>query len=97
MAPRRPTPACPIGFVKCKQGAAPAAAIDTAQSAIPAKSIAVLPFLDLSEAKDQEYFADGMSEELIDLLSQIEELQVIARTSSFYFKGKQATIAQIAH
>jgi TolB-like protein/Tfp pilus assembly protein PilF len=65
-------------------------------NAIPAKSIAVLPFLDLSEGKDQEYFADGMSEELIDLLSQIKELQVIARTSSFYFKGKQATIAQIA-
>jgi TolB-like protein len=64
--------------------------------AIPTKSIAVLPFLDLSEGKDQEYFADGMSEELIDLLSQIKELQVIARTSSFYFKGKQATIAQIA-
>jgi TolB-like protein/Tfp pilus assembly protein PilF len=79
-----------------KQRAAPAAAIDTGPSAIATKSIAVLPFLDLSEAKDQEYFADGMSEELIDLLSQIKELQVIARTSSFYFKGKQATIAQIA-
>jgi serine/threonine protein kinase/Tfp pilus assembly protein PilF len=60
------------------------------------KSIAVLPFLDLSEQKDQEYFADGLSEELIDLLAQIQGLQVIARTSSFYFKHKQVPIAQIA-
>lgn len=83
-----------IFLERAKHSAEPASA--TAQNAIAAKSIAVLPFLDLSEAKDQEYFADGMSEELIDLLSQIKELQVIARTSSFYFKGKQVTIAQIA-
>jgi TolB-like protein/Tfp pilus assembly protein PilF len=60
------------------------------------KSIAVLPFLDLSEKKDQEYFSDGLSEELIDLLAQTRDLQVIARTSSFYFKGKQVTISDIA-
>ena len=60
------------------------------------KSIAVLPFLDLSEKKDQEYFSDGLSEELIDLLAQTPDLQVIAHTSSFYFKGKQVTIADIA-
>ena len=87
------------GFIflhRANQSAAPLAAIEASHSAISAKSIAVLPFLDLSEGKDQEYFADGMSEELIDLLSQIKELQVIARTSSFYFKGKQVTIAQIA-
>jgi eukaryotic-like serine/threonine-protein kinase len=60
------------------------------------KSIAVLPFLDLSEKKDQEYFSDGLSEELIDLLAQMQGLKVIARTSSFYFKGKPITIAQIA-
>ncbi len=60
------------------------------------RSIAVLPFLDLSEAKDQEYFADGLSEELIDLLAEIQGLQVIARTSSFYFKGKQLPISEIA-
>jgi TolB-like protein/DNA-binding winged helix-turn-helix (wHTH) protein/Tfp pilus assembly protein PilF len=59
-------------------------------------SVAVLPFLDLSERKDQEYLADGMSEELIDSLSQVPELHVPARTSSFYFKGKQVTIADIA-
>lgn len=61
-----------------------------------ARSIVVLPFLDMSEKKDQEYFSDGLSEELIDLLTQTPGLQVIARTSSFYFKGKQVTIGEIA-
>jgi TolB-like protein len=52
------------------------------------KSIAVLPFTDMSEAHDQEYFADGMSEQILDLLAKIPALKVIARTSSFQFKGK---------
>jgi TolB-like protein/Tfp pilus assembly protein PilF len=59
-------------------------------------SIAVLPFTDMSEKKDQEYFADGLSEELIDLLSKISALHVPARTSSFYFKGKSEDIPTIA-
>jgi TolB-like protein len=59
-------------------------------------SIAVLPFADMSEKKDQEYFSDGLSEELIDRLARIPDLAVPGRTSSFYFKGKQATIAEIA-
>jgi TolB-like protein/Tfp pilus assembly protein PilF len=65
-------------------------------SAAPGKSVAVLPFLDMSEKKDQEYFSDGMSEELIDMLAKIPDLRVPARTSSFYFKGKSTTIADIA-
>jgi eukaryotic-like serine/threonine-protein kinase len=60
------------------------------------KSIAVLPFVDLSQAKDQEYFCDGMSEELLDSLSRIEGLRVVARTSSFSFKGKALAVADIA-
>jgi TolB-like protein/Flp pilus assembly protein TadD len=68
----------------------------SAQGGAPEKSIAVLPFLDLSEKKDQEYFSDGLSEELIDLLAKTPGLEVIARTSSFYFKGRQATIGEIA-
>jgi adenylate cyclase len=60
------------------------------------KSVAVLPFLDMSEKKDQEYFSDGLSEELIDMLTKIPDLRVPARTSSFYFKGKQVTISDIA-
>ena len=71
------------------------AALATAPAA-PEKSIAVLPFLDMSEKKDQEYFSDGLSEELIDLLTQIPDLRVPARTSSFYFKGQHATLAEIA-
>ena len=52
------------------------------------KSIAVLPFVNMSADKDQEYFSDGLSEELLNLLSKIPELKVIGRTSSFSFKGK---------
>jgi TolB-like protein len=64
--------------------------------AIPEKSIAVLPFVDMSEKKDQEYFSDGLAEELLDLLAQVPDLRVPARTSSFYFKGKSDDIASIA-
>src|SRR6059036_956018 len=60
------------------------------------KSIAVLPFVDLSQAKDQEYFCDGMSEEILDALSKVEGLRVVARTSSFSFKGKNADVGEIA-
>jgi TolB-like protein/Flp pilus assembly protein TadD len=60
------------------------------------KSIAVLPFLDMSEKKDQGYFSDGLSEELITLLAQIADLQVIARTSSFHFRNKDASLKEIA-
>src|SRR6202011_5529429 len=60
------------------------------------KSIAVLPFTDMSEKKDQEYFADGMAEEIIDLLVKIPGLKVISRTSSFQFKGKTGDLRSIA-
>jgi TolB-like protein/Flp pilus assembly protein TadD len=64
--------------------------------AITDKSIAVLPFVDMSEKKDQEYFADGMAEEIIDLLVKIPGLKVISRTSSFQFKGKTEDLRSIA-
>jgi TolB-like protein len=64
-------------------------------TAAPEKSVAVLPFVDLSEKKDQEYFSDGLSEELLDLLAQIPDLKVAARTSSFFFKGKAEDVATI--
>jgi len=64
-------------------------------AAITDKSIAVLPFVDLSEAKDKEYFADGMSEEIIDLLTKIPGLKVIGRTSSFEFKGRNEDVRSI--
>jgi adenylate cyclase len=59
------------------------------------KSIAVLPFLDLSEKKDQEYFADGMAEEIIDLLAEVPHLKVIGRTSSFQFRGKNTDLREV--
>ena len=58
-------------------------------------SIAVLPFVDMSPQKDQEYFCDGMTEELINRLSNIKELKVPARTSAFMFKGKAEDIREI--
>ncbi len=58
-------------------------------------SIVVLPFVDLSAQRDQEYFCDGMVEELINSLSRIKDLRVVARTSAFSFKGKDADIREI--
>src|SRR6266446_5915884 len=75
---------------------APSPSLPAATGGADQKSIAVLPFVDMSEKKDQEYFADGLSEELIGMLTTVAELRVPARTSSFYFKGKQTTIADIA-
>jgi len=59
------------------------------------KSIAVLAFADMSPDKDQEYFSDGISEEILNLLSKIPDLKVISRTSSFSFKNKEATVSEI--
>src|SRR5438046_10804 len=64
-------------------------------SSPPEKSIAVLPFLDLSETKDQEYFCDGMSEEILEALAKVEGLRVVARTSSFSFKGKSTDVSEV--
>jgi TolB-like protein len=60
------------------------------------KSIAVLPFVNISSDKEQEYFSDGLSEELLNVLVKVPELRVAARTSSFYFKGKNALLPDIA-
>lgn len=59
-------------------------------------SIAVLPFVNMSSDEEQEYFSDGLSEELLSLLAKIPELQVAARTSSFSFKDKDLEVAEIA-
>ena len=58
-------------------------------------SVAVLPFADMSEKHDQEYLADGVAEEILNTLAQVEGLKVIGRTSSFSFKGKDATLSVI--
>ena len=60
------------------------------------KSIAVLPFVNMSSDEEQEYFSDGISEELLNLLVKIPELRVISRSSSFSFKGKDIKLAEVA-
>jgi serine/threonine protein kinase/tetratricopeptide (TPR) repeat protein len=62
--------------------------IGTQPPASQRPSVAVLPFVDMSPQKDQEYFCDGMAEELINALTQVSGLRVVSRTSSFQFKGK---------
>src|SRR5580692_11170611 len=76
--------------------AAPSPADAAAAFAPPAHSIAVLPFVNMSGEKDQEYFSDGLTAELLNSLSRITELQVAARTSAFSFKGKDTDIGTIA-
>ena len=85
LAPHRPAP------VAAAAAAKPAAA----PPAISEKSIAVLAFTDLSPEHDQEYFSDGIAEEILDALAQVQDLKVAGRTSSFYFKGKEQTVQQI--
>lgn len=82
-------------------GGGPAAGSEVSQRGTAAatagdKSIAVLPFLDMSEKGDQEYFSDGLSEALIDQLARNRDLRVIARTSSFQFKGQSGDVRAIA-
>jgi TolB-like protein/tetratricopeptide (TPR) repeat protein len=62
---------------------------------IPSKSIAVLPFTDLSPKRDQESFSDGMAEEILNALARIKNLKVVGRASSFYYKGKDISLKKI--
>ncbi len=66
-----------------------------ASSALPERSIAVLPFEDMSGDRENEYFGDGVAEDIINALTRIEGLHVAARTSAFSFKGKQASLTAI--
>lgn len=61
------------------------------------KSIGVLPFIDLSPDKDQEYFSDGLTEELLNALARVKDLRVSSRTSSFAFRGSSADIPTVAN
>ncbi|HTF70224.1 MAG TPA: hypothetical protein VK638_46865, partial [Edaphobacter sp.] len=60
-----------------------------------AASIAVLPFADMSPPKDQEYFSDGLTEQLIDDLAKVSRLKVIGRSSAFQFKGKNEDLREV--
>jgi len=82
---------------------APSASVSTAAPSAPAAfappphSIAVLPFVNMSGDKEQEYFSEGLTEEILNSLARINELQVAARTSSFSFQGEHPDIATVAH
>lgn len=82
-----PVPAEPVASVEEIPAPAPVSA--------PDKSIAVLPFADLSELGDQEYFSDGLSETLIDTLSMMPDLQVAAREASFHYKGRNVVLNEV--
>ncbi len=85
-------------FVASKRASLSAETLATPPAHVQAdgdKSIAVLPFADMSEKHDQEYFGDGMAEEILDLLTKIPGLTVIGRTSSFQFKGKSEDLRTI--
>ena len=69
---------------------------ESIQSQYPPNSIAVLPFVNMSSDPEQEYFSDGISEELLNLLAKIPELRVISRSSSFAFKGEKTDIPTVA-
>jgi len=89
----------PLAGADATAPTAPARPVPAAVAAFspPAHSIAVLPFVNMSGDPKQEYFSDGLSEELLNSLARIRDLQVAARTSSFSFKGKEADVADIAH
>lgn len=69
----------------------------TPAAAIHPDSIAVLPFVNMSADPEQEYFSDGLSEEILNLLAQIRDLKVIGRTSSFAFKGRNEDLRTIGN
>ncbi|MEO6611373.1 MAG: tetratricopeptide repeat protein [Chitinophagaceae bacterium] len=79
----------------CNQGLVVQTAAETNVKAGSDKSIAVLPFVNMSSDPDNEYFSDGISEEILNALTRVEGLQVTARTSSFSFKGKNEDVRQI--
>jgi len=87
--------AAPRSSVAASQAPSPALAAGT-QAAAAAVSIAVLPFVNMSEDKANEYFSDGLTEELLNVLANVQGMRVIARTSSFSYKGKEVKIADVA-
>ena len=81
--------------VDVSAGQAPALGATPVRDGLP-PSIAVLPFVDMSPDRDQDYFCEGMAEEILNALTRIEGLRVAARTSSFQFKGRAADVRKVA-
>jgi TolB-like protein len=95
LAPRREAALVATTTEAVKASAVKDAAAAGAGNVLKDKSIAVLPFADLSPTHDQEYFSDGMTEEILDALAKVQDLRVAARTSSFYFKGRNEKLQAI--
>ena len=79
-----------------RQDMSPPANVGTDDARIDERSVAVLPFVDMSPAGDQAYFSDGITEEILNALARVPELRVPARTSSFAFKGRNVPVRDIA-
>ena len=94
-APSAKAPEASVGKSSSASAGAGPEAVRPPEAAA-AKSIAVLAFANLSDDRATEYFSDGISEELLNLLAKVPGLHVAARTSAFFFKGKQAPVAEIA-
>ena len=77
------------------EGASSRPAADMAADSMPDRSIAVLPFVAMTASQDDEFFADGLSEELLNVLTNVEGLKVAGRTSSFYYKGRNEDLRTI--
>jgi TolB-like protein/Tfp pilus assembly protein PilF len=89
-------PAAPASAQVTSQAVGPIPESATPVFSPPAHSIAVLPFVNMSGDPKEEYFSDGISEELLNALSRLNDLQVVARTSSFSYKGQNVNVAKIA-
>ncbi len=90
LAPKREAAAISAASVKVK-----AQTLAEIKTSVSEKSIAVLPFVNMSADKDNEYFSDGISEEILNALTKIDDLKVAGRTSSFFFKGKNENLTKI--
>ena len=86
----------PVRDVEIAEAAAEQARDEALVSSFGDRSIAILPFADRSPGLDQQYFSDGIAEEIINLLSRVREIRVISRSSSFAFKGQDLSLAEIA-
>ena len=102
LAPARDASTAPVAAMTGKGSAATSTVASNGEVAAPgtataidAKSIAVLAFANMSADKDNEYFSDGVAEEILNALAKIEDLKVAGRTSSFYFKGRNESLATI--
>jgi adenylate cyclase len=96
LAAGKSTPQPPVAAQAMAADAVATMSADTI-AAVPPASVAVLPFVDMSESQDQGYFCDGIAEEILNSLSHVRGLSVAARTASFQFKGHAGSIADIAN